>query len=125
MNASIHHVNVTVPKSLEDAAKHFYAVVMGLTEVPKPPESRGRGGAWYQLVTCNYTFRSKMESAKTALASDTFVIQSRALQRPNRDSVRLELKYFPTTIQRLDGHDSTCAILVETDWRLRKDDLGL
>ena len=49
MNASIHHVNVTVPKSLEDAAKHFYAVVMGLTEVPKPADSRGRGGAWYQL----------------------------------------------------------------------------
>jgi catechol 2,3-dioxygenase-like lactoylglutathione lyase family enzyme len=49
MDASIHHVNVTVPKSLEDAAKHFYGVVMGLTEVPKPAESRARGGAWYQL----------------------------------------------------------------------------
>jgi catechol 2,3-dioxygenase-like lactoylglutathione lyase family enzyme len=49
MNAKIHHVNVTVPKSLEDAAKHFYGVVMGLEEVPKPEDSRGRGGAWYQL----------------------------------------------------------------------------
>jgi len=49
MNATIHHVNVTVPKSLEDAAKHFYGVVMGLKEVPKPESSRGRGGAWYQL----------------------------------------------------------------------------
>ena len=49
MNAGIHHVNVTVPKSLEDAAKHFYGVVMGLEEVPKPESSRGRGGAWYQL----------------------------------------------------------------------------
>jgi catechol 2,3-dioxygenase-like lactoylglutathione lyase family enzyme len=49
MNASLHHVNVTVPKSLEDAAKHFYGVVMGLEEVPKPKTSRGRGGAWYQL----------------------------------------------------------------------------
>ena len=49
MNASIHHVNVTVPKPLEDAAKHFYGVVMGLEEVPKPESSRGRGGAWYQL----------------------------------------------------------------------------
>ena len=49
MNARIHHVNVTVPKSLEDAAKHFYGVVMGLAEVQKPESSRGRGGAWYQL----------------------------------------------------------------------------
>lgn len=43
------HVNVTVPAELEEATRHFYAVVMGLTEVPKPAESKGRGGAWYQL----------------------------------------------------------------------------
>ena len=49
MNANIHHVNVTVPRSLEDAAKHFYSVVMRLKEVPKPESSLGRGGAWYQL----------------------------------------------------------------------------
>lgn len=49
MNARFHHVNVTVPRELEDAAKHFYREVMGLEEVPKPEESRGRGGAWYQL----------------------------------------------------------------------------
>jgi catechol 2,3-dioxygenase-like lactoylglutathione lyase family enzyme len=49
MNATLHHVNVTVPKSVEDAAKHFYGVVLGLKEVPKPEETRGRGGAWYQL----------------------------------------------------------------------------
>ena len=49
MNAQIHHVNVTVPKSLEDAAKHFYGVVMELEEVPKPESSRARGGAWYQM----------------------------------------------------------------------------
>lgn len=49
MDAKLHHVNVTVPRSLEADAKHFYGVVMGLAEVPKPAESRGRGGAWYQL----------------------------------------------------------------------------
>jgi catechol 2,3-dioxygenase-like lactoylglutathione lyase family enzyme len=49
MEATIHHVNVTVPRSLEDAAKHFYGSVMGMTEVPKPESSRGRGGAWYQV----------------------------------------------------------------------------
>jgi catechol 2,3-dioxygenase-like lactoylglutathione lyase family enzyme len=49
MQAAVHHVNVTVPRSLEDATKHFYGVVMGMTEVPKPESSRGRGGAWYQL----------------------------------------------------------------------------
>ncbi len=45
----INHVNVIVPKTLEDAAKDFYGSVLGLKEIPKPIESRGRGGAWYEL----------------------------------------------------------------------------
>ena len=49
MNASLHHINVTVPRSVEEVAKHFYGDVMGLQEVPKPEASRARGGAWYQL----------------------------------------------------------------------------
>jgi catechol 2,3-dioxygenase-like lactoylglutathione lyase family enzyme len=45
----LNHVNVTVPRSLEERAKRFYGSVLGLREVPKPESSRGRGGAWYQL----------------------------------------------------------------------------
>jgi catechol 2,3-dioxygenase-like lactoylglutathione lyase family enzyme len=45
----INHVNVVVPKHLEEATKHFYASTLGLREIPKPPESRHRGGAWYQV----------------------------------------------------------------------------
>lgn len=45
----LNHVNVTVPKAIEEAAKHFYGVILGLKEVSKPEESRWRGGAWYQL----------------------------------------------------------------------------
>jgi catechol 2,3-dioxygenase-like lactoylglutathione lyase family enzyme len=43
------HVNVTVPRTFEQAAKNFYGSILGLKEVPKPESSRGRGGAWYQL----------------------------------------------------------------------------
>ncbi len=46
---TLHHVNITVPRSLETGAKHFYSSLLGLVEVPKPEESRGRGGAWYQI----------------------------------------------------------------------------
>ncbi|MFN2531208.1 MAG: VOC family protein [Pyrinomonadaceae bacterium] len=49
MKARIHHVNVTVPKDKEAAAKYFYGVVMRLHEVPGTEKSRSRGGAWYQL----------------------------------------------------------------------------
>jgi catechol 2,3-dioxygenase-like lactoylglutathione lyase family enzyme len=47
--SQLHHVNVTVPRAMEEKAKHFYGSVLGLYQVPKPESSRGRGGAWYQL----------------------------------------------------------------------------
>ena len=43
------HVNVTVPSTLEAAAKHFYGAVLGLQQIPKPTGTRQDIGAWYQL----------------------------------------------------------------------------
>ena len=48
MGITLHHVNVTVTPELEEATKHFYRAVLGLTQVPKPPTSR-QSGAWYQI----------------------------------------------------------------------------
>lgn len=48
MGITLHHVNVTVTPELEEPTKHFYAEVLGLTRVPKPPTSR-QSGAWYQI----------------------------------------------------------------------------
>lgn len=48
---AIDHVNVIVSQSLEDTAKHFYGAVLGLKEIPKPVESQGRGGAWFEIGT--------------------------------------------------------------------------
>jgi catechol 2,3-dioxygenase-like lactoylglutathione lyase family enzyme len=45
----VNHVNVTVPAALESAAKHFYGVVLGLPEIPKPEGTRQNMGAWYDL----------------------------------------------------------------------------
>jgi catechol 2,3-dioxygenase-like lactoylglutathione lyase family enzyme len=48
MVTQLHHVNVTVPSTLEAATKEFYGSVLGLTQVPKPAASR-QSGAWYQI----------------------------------------------------------------------------
>ena len=37
-----------MPAGGEDAARGFYAVILGLTEVPKPAELAGRGGCWFE-----------------------------------------------------------------------------
>jgi catechol 2,3-dioxygenase-like lactoylglutathione lyase family enzyme len=62
----LNHVNVVVPRSLEETTKHFYGSVLGLEEVPKPIESQGRGGAWYQLgsVQLHLSVRAETEVGK-------------------------------------------------------------
>ena len=45
----LHHVNVTVPAALEEAAKSFYGNVLGLKQIEKPDGPRKYTGAWYQI----------------------------------------------------------------------------
>jgi catechol 2,3-dioxygenase-like lactoylglutathione lyase family enzyme len=49
---TIDHVQITLPREVEEAAKRFYGEVLGLEEIPKPPELAGRGGAWYRAGSC-------------------------------------------------------------------------
>ena len=44
----LHHVQVACPRGAEDDARRFYADALGLTEVEKPPDLAGRGGAWFR-----------------------------------------------------------------------------
>jgi catechol 2,3-dioxygenase-like lactoylglutathione lyase family enzyme len=48
MITALHHVNVTVPAELEEAAKDFYGSVLELKQIPKPTTSR-QSGAWYEI----------------------------------------------------------------------------
>jgi catechol 2,3-dioxygenase-like lactoylglutathione lyase family enzyme len=44
----LHHVQVCCPRGEEDHARRFYGEGLGLTEVEKPAELAGRGGAWFR-----------------------------------------------------------------------------
>ena len=44
----INHIQSTVPSESEEASKYFYGTLLGLEEIPKPTNSRSRGGAWYR-----------------------------------------------------------------------------
>lgn len=37
-----------MPKGAEDAARLFYRDLLGMIEIPKPPELAKRGGVWFQ-----------------------------------------------------------------------------
>lgn len=49
MLTGIDHIQIAVPRARERDCVAFYRSVLGLTEIPKPEELRGRGGAWFQL----------------------------------------------------------------------------
>ena len=41
------HVQLAMPRGHEDAARSFYAGLLGMTELPKPPALAVRGGCWF------------------------------------------------------------------------------
>lgn len=45
----LQHVALTVPTEGLERARAFYSDVLGLREVPRPPELRGRPGIWYSF----------------------------------------------------------------------------
>ncbi len=44
---SIDHIQLAMPEGEEPRARSFYEGILGLCEVPKPPDLAGRGGAWF------------------------------------------------------------------------------
>jgi catechol 2,3-dioxygenase-like lactoylglutathione lyase family enzyme len=42
------HVQVAAPPGCEAEARRFYGELLGLEEIEKPPELRGRGGVWFR-----------------------------------------------------------------------------
>lgn len=47
MLASLDHVQLAAPPGSEDLLRAYYAGVLGMTEVPKPPVLAARGGCWF------------------------------------------------------------------------------
>lgn len=45
---AIEHVQLAMPAGREAEARDFYARLLGIPEVPKPPDLAARGGAWFE-----------------------------------------------------------------------------
>ncbi|TDQ38690.1 glyoxalase [Aureibacillus halotolerans] len=49
MYLGIDHVQIAIPSGQEESARHFYKVILGFNEIPKPLSLQGRGGFWLQV----------------------------------------------------------------------------
>lgn len=45
---AIDHVQLAMPLGGEEAARQFYRDLLGMVEIPKPPELAKRGGCWFE-----------------------------------------------------------------------------
>jgi catechol 2,3-dioxygenase-like lactoylglutathione lyase family enzyme len=46
--ARVHHVQLSIPPGAEDACRAFWAGLLGMREVDKPPVLAARGGCWFR-----------------------------------------------------------------------------
>jgi catechol 2,3-dioxygenase-like lactoylglutathione lyase family enzyme len=45
---AIDHVQLAMPAGAESEARGFYSGLLGLPELPKPPQLAARGGCWFE-----------------------------------------------------------------------------
>jgi catechol 2,3-dioxygenase-like lactoylglutathione lyase family enzyme len=70
------HVQVAAPPGCEAAARAFYGALLGMTELPKPPELALRGGCWFQCgaqqihVGAEADFRAAKKAHPAILLAD-------------------------------------------------------
>jgi hypothetical protein len=50
MLETLDHVQLAMPEGGEPEAREYYGRLLGLAEVPKPPELARRGGVWFALA---------------------------------------------------------------------------
>lgn len=47
----IDHVQLAAPKGCEGEARKFFGDILGMVEIPKPPNLAKRGGVWFKCGT--------------------------------------------------------------------------
>ncbi len=45
----LNHLQICIPRGMDEQARAFYCGVLGLPEIPKPESLAGRGGFWLAL----------------------------------------------------------------------------
>jgi glyoxalase superfamily protein len=68
MLAAVDHVQLAAPAGSEDLLRAYYAGVLGMTEIPKPPLLAARGGCWFRAgeVQLHLGIESDFRPAKKA-----------------------------------------------------------
>ena len=87
---AIEHVQLAMPPGLEQAAREFYQGLLGIPEVPKPPELAKRGGAWFESGPLKVHLGVENDFRPARKAHPAFIVEG--------------LRELATTLQRAGYH---------------------
>ena len=74
----LHHVQVAMPPGRESEARAFYAGLLGVPEVTKPPRLAARGGCWFQSATLRIHLGVEADFRPARKAHPAFVVHDLA-----------------------------------------------
>ncbi|QCJ42277.1 glyoxalase [Bacillus sp. S3] len=72
----IDHVQLAAPNGCEEAARTFFAGVLGLIEVEKPEELKKRGGVWFEFGTFQLHIGVEEPFSPAKKAHPAFVVEN-------------------------------------------------
>jgi catechol 2,3-dioxygenase-like lactoylglutathione lyase family enzyme len=98
---ALDHVQLAMPAGRESEARAFYEGVLGIPEVPKPPNLAKRGGCWFERGTVKIHLGIETDFRPARKANPALLIEDlQALK------IRIEAAGFlPTTDEPLAGYD--------------------
>jgi catechol 2,3-dioxygenase-like lactoylglutathione lyase family enzyme len=68
------HVQVAMPSGKEEAARAFYAGLLGMREVPKPVNLAKRGGCWFESGETRLHLGAEKDFSAARKAHPAFVV---------------------------------------------------
>ncbi len=69
------HVQLAMPSGGEALAREFYSGLLGLTEIPKPPNLAKRGGAWFEGGTLRVHLGVEADFQPARKAHPAFLVE--------------------------------------------------
>jgi len=96
-----------MPVGAEDTARKFYAGLLGMTEIPKPPELSKRGGCWFESgpVQLHLGVEAGFRPAKKAHPALSCSNYSALIEKLRREGVEVNEVDDVPGVRRCHVHD--------------------
>ena len=96
------HVQLAIPVGSELSARRFYSELLGLTEIPKPPNLAARGGAWFQCGPLQLHLGVESDFRPARKAHPALLVSDLAGLLKTLTAAGCEVKYDSEPVQGFD-----------------------